>query len=69
VDVTAQHFEGCPHRRTMDERLRALADELGTGIRYRMVTSPEDAVALSFHGTPTILVDGSDRSQRPTRQA
>jgi hypothetical protein len=40
VDVTAQQFEGCPHRRTMDEPFRALADELGKGIRYRMMTSP-----------------------------
>lgn len=60
MDVAVQYFDGCPHWRTMDERVRGLADELGLRIRYQVVTSPEDAAALSFHGSPTILVDGSD---------
>jgi hypothetical protein len=44
----------------MDERVRALVDEPGLRIRYQMVPSREDAVALSFHGSPAIFVDGSD---------
>jgi hypothetical protein len=39
MDVTVQYW--CPHRRTTDERVHVLADELGLRIRYQMVTSPE----------------------------
>jgi hypothetical protein len=60
MDVTVQYFDGCPHWRTMDERVRGLADELGLRIRYQVVTSPEDVAALSFHGSPIILVEGLD---------
>jgi hypothetical protein len=60
MHVTLLYFDSCPHWQTADERLRRLADELGFRITYRQVTSVDDAQALSFPGSPTILVDGRD---------
>ena len=60
MEVTLQYFDGCPNWQTTDTRLRALADELGFRIAYRELTSPEEAEELSFHGSPTVLVDGHD---------
>ncbi|MGH8775814.1 MAG: thioredoxin family protein [Jiangellaceae bacterium] len=60
MDITLQYFDGCPNWQTTDERLRALAVELDFQITYRQVASAEDTEALSFRGSPTILVDGRD---------
>jgi hypothetical protein len=60
ADVTLLYFEGCPHWQTADERLRALSVELGFVVRHELVETPEAAEALSFRGSPTILVDGTD---------
>jgi hypothetical protein len=59
-DVTLLYFDGCPHWRVADERLRRLADELDFDLRHELVASPEDAEARSFRGSPTILVEGRD---------
>ena len=60
MTVTVLYFEGCPHWRTADERLRALADDCGFDVDRRIVDTPEAAARMGFHGSPTILVDGLD---------
>jgi hypothetical protein len=60
MDVTLVYFESCPHWEEADRRLGDLATELGFTIGYRQVSTPEEAEALSFRGSPTILVDGHD---------
>ena len=60
VEVTLLYFDGCPSWRTTDQRLRVLAEELGFELTHRRVDTPEDAQALSFRGSPTVLVDGRD---------
>lgn len=60
ADVTLLYFDGCPSWRTADARLRSLAGELGFALHHRKVETPEAAEQLSFRGSPTILVDGSD---------
>ncbi len=59
-DVTLLYFDGCPSWQTADERLRSLQPELGFGLSYEKVETPEAAVEWSFRGSPTILVDGRD---------
>ncbi len=61
--VTVVYFEGCPHWRTADERLRALADECGFDVDRRIIDTPEGAARTGFRGSPTILVDGLDPFQ------
>lgn len=58
--VTIQYFDGCPHWRTLDERLRRLASELTLDIEQEIVGTPEAADAAGFRGSPTLLVDGVD---------
>jgi len=60
MTVTVLYFEGCPHWRTADQRLRALADECGFDVGRRIVDTPDEAARTQFRGSPTILVDGQD---------
>jgi hypothetical protein len=43
MDVTLVYLDGCPNWRTVDHRLRRLAEEMGVTITHRVITSPEDA--------------------------
>ncbi len=68
MDVTLRYFDGCPNRRTAEARLRAALDRLGrpdTVITREQVASDEEAEALDFRGSPTILVDGRDPFASP----
>lgn len=60
VDVTLLYFDGCPNWQQMDERLRALSDEFGFGLRHHKVETPAEAEKIGFRGSPSILVDGRD---------
>ncbi len=54
------YFEDCPNWKAADETLRRLADVRGIDIAHRLVTTPEEAEAAQFRGSPTILIDGRD---------
>ncbi len=63
MKVTIQYFEGCPHWRLADERVReVLRTRQGSNIEldYQVIDSPETAERVGFHGSPTILIDGHD---------
>ena len=60
MEVTLLYVDGCPNWRTADERISALADQLGITVTRRKVTTSEKAEAVGFGGSPTILVDGHD---------
>lgn len=61
MEITLQYFDGCPNWTVAAERLAVITTELpGVVVNRRMVQSPEDAEAIGFRGSPTILVDGSD---------
>lgn len=61
MKVELLYFDDCPHWKVADGRLRELAAELGFELNRRLVESSEDAEALSFRGSPSILIDGRDR--------
>ncbi len=54
------YFDDCPHWTVADERLREVADSRGIEIEHRSVSTPEEAEAARFRGSPTILIDGRD---------
>lgn len=54
------YFEDCPSWRIADERLRTLAAGRGLEVDYRLVTTPQEAEATGFRGSPTILINGRD---------
>jgi hypothetical protein len=58
--VTLQYFDGCPHWRLADQRIRELARELDITIEHRKIETAEEAERLGFRGSPTVLVDGVD---------
>jgi hypothetical protein len=63
MDVTLLYFDGCPNSQEAHARLREAITRLDrTDVRltHRQVRSAEEAEQLSFHGSPTILVDGRD---------
>lgn len=60
MQVTLQYFDGCPHWRIADARLRALVAELGFELVHEVIATPQAAEAVGFRGSPTILVDGVD---------
>jgi hypothetical protein len=61
--VLIRYFEGCPHWRLADDRVRAALRSTGRPeitVEYERVETPRDAIRTGFRGSPTILVDGVD---------
>lgn len=54
------YFDDCPNWKLADEQLRVLALSRDLEVAHRLVTTPEEAEATGFRGSPTILVDGRD---------
>jgi hypothetical protein len=62
-DVELQWWDGCPSTESARAELRDALDELGlSSLEPRMteVTSDEQARAMRFPGSPTIVIDGRD---------
>ena len=63
MKVQIVHIESCPHRTVAGERTRSALDALGhpdIPVEYLLVRSSEEAAAVAFAGSPTILIDGRD---------
>jgi hypothetical protein len=63
VDVKVLFFDGCPNWEVADERLREalnLAGRSDVRVEHHRVSTPEEAEAVRFRGSPTILVNGQD---------
>lgn len=63
MKVEVVHIEDCPNWEEAGRRVRAALDTIGArkvGVDYRLVASSEDAAAVWFAGSPTILIDGAD---------
>ncbi len=61
--VELLYFDGCPNWQLADERLREALAQTGRDhvrIERRQVTTPEQAEASGFRGSPTVLVNGED---------
>ena len=62
MKVTILRIEGCPNWELARDRVEAAAARTGIDVdlEIRAVVSGDDAVALGFTGSPTILVAGSN---------
>ena len=63
MKVTIQYFDGCPHWRLADERVRAVLLALRRSdvkVEHQLIDSPSTAERVGFRGSPTILIDGLD---------
>ncbi len=54
------YFDDCPNWKAAAARLDDIATRRGLEVERRLVTTPEEAEAARFRGSPTILVDGED---------
>lgn len=63
MNVSLLYFDDCPNWTVADERLREALSLVGRddlAVEYILVQTPEEAEALGFRGSPTILIDGHD---------
>ncbi|GAB3257846.1 hypothetical protein [Nocardioides dilutus] len=63
-DITIMVLDDCPHRDLALDRVTHAARNLGASVVIEdpqvRVLSSNDAMIEGFHGSPTILVDGTD---------
>lgn len=62
MDLALLYFDDCPNWHLLEGRLAQALAELGRDdvVECRQVTTAEQAEALRFRGSPTLLVDGRD---------
>ena len=61
MEIVLQYFNGCPNWEVLDQRLAEVVnDRSDVRVIRQLFETPEDAVRLGFHGSPTVLVDGID---------
>ena len=66
--VQLLYFDGCPNWQLAEDRLHealAALDNGGIEVERVLISTPEMAQAWSFHGSPSILVDGLDPFAEP----
>ncbi|GAW49228.1 MULTISPECIES: hypothetical protein [unclassified Nocardioides] len=63
-DITIMVLDDCPNRDLALDRVNHAARNLGASVIIEVpqvqVLSSNDAAVAGFHGSPTILVDGTD---------
>ena len=59
MKIELLYFDDCPNWKVAAERLADVAAARGLTVERRLVTTPEEAEAARFRGSPTILVDGA----------
>jgi hypothetical protein len=72
IDVRLLYFEDCPNWRVAEARLKEALVSLGgdpDAFVCEQVTTVEQAEALGFRGSPTVLVDGIDPFADPDAPA
>jgi len=61
MEITLQYFDGCPNWTITAERLATIAQaHPDMTVTRQLVETPEEAEAIGFHGSPSILVNGTD---------
>jgi hypothetical protein len=70
VELTVLAIPDCPGAALLEERLAAATRGLpGVRVTRLVITGQAQAVKASMHGSPTLLVDGTDPFARPGQQA
>lgn len=63
MNIEILHIDECPNWEETGERVRTALNATGhpdVAINYRLLTTAENAAAVAFAGTPTILLNGTD---------
>jgi hypothetical protein len=60
MEITLQYFDGCPNWETAAERLAVItAERSDVTVKRQLITTQEEAEAVDFRGSPTVLADGA----------
>ncbi|MBT2420719.1 hypothetical protein J7F01_37010 [Streptomyces sp. ISL-22] len=66
MKLTVRTVPDCPHTPLLRTRLdEALADHPDVTVTWREITDPQQAERAGMHGSPTLLVDGTDPFSPP----
>jgi len=61
MDIALLYFDDCPNWKIADQRLAVIAAERADlTVSRHLVETLEEAERVSFHGSPSIQVDGVD---------
>ena len=62
LKIELRFFDDCPNWKATSTLLGSIIDELGLDatLLTRRVETPEEAEALDFHGSPTVIINGED---------
>lgn len=61
MNIDLLYFDDCPNWKIVDERLAVIAAERpDLTVTHHLVETAEEAERRSFHGSPSILLDGVD---------
>lgn len=67
VKITLQYFDGCPNWKVAAQRLAVIAAEHpGVTVTGQLIETTEEAEALGFRGSPSILLAGTDLFPDPS---
>jgi hypothetical protein len=67
VEITVLYFDGCPNWQVAAQRLAVIAAEHpGVTVTTRLIETPEEAEALCFRGSPSIVLAGTDLFPDPS---
>ena len=69
TQVVFQYFSGCPNWKMTHERLEEALADRSMSIEMQLVESPEEAAAVDFRGSPTVLINGVDPFANPDTPA
>lgn len=59
MQITLQYFDGCPNWQTAADRLAVIAAEQpDVTVSRQLIQSQEEAEAVDFRGSPTLLAEG-----------
>ena len=62
MDIEIRYFDDCPNWQQTEAVVREVLDKLGAEatVVTRPVENHEEAIALEFRGSPTVLINGTD---------
>ena len=61
MEISFQYFDGCPNWQTTHERLtQVIGDRDDIELIMELVETPEEAAAVGFRGSPSVIIDGVD---------
>jgi len=70
MDLTVLAVPGCPNAPVLEDRLAVVLDgRTGVSVAHQVVSDESEAARWGMHGSPTLLIDGTDAFAEPGQAA